>query len=93
MKESIQEMRDEIFHNYGVDVKEMNSEKIRQLSMDLDELGDALSDQEAIANTMKDDMLRAIKGVAQRYKKHFDTIYLFGSDVDQMDDTDIDFEE
>lgn len=90
---TIQERRDNIFRNYGVNVDEMSAIKLRDLITELDQLTDDLEDQEALVNTMKDDMLRAIDGVVRKYKQHFSTIYLFGTDVDDMTDEDIDFDE
>lgn len=90
---TLEERKDNIFHNYGVDVSEMSVLKIRDLITDLDQLADDLEDQEALVNTMKHDMFCAIHEVAQKYKKQFSSIYLFGGDVDVMTDEDIDFDE
>lgn len=90
---TLEERKDNIFHNYGVDVSEMSVLKTRDLIIDLDQLADDLEDQEALINTMKHDMLCAINEVAQKYKKQFGSIYLFGVDVDDMTDEDIDFDE
>lgn len=90
---TIQERKDNIFRTFGANVDEMDIEKIRKFAEELDSLAYDLEDQEALANSMKDDMLRAIKEVVQRYKRHFDVIYLYGNDVDDIEFDDIDFEE
>lgn len=90
---TIQQRRDEIFRNYGTDVDEMNSVRIRDLITALDQLADDLEDQEALVNNMKEDMLSAINEIAEHYKKYFDTIYLFGGNINEMTDEDIEFKE
>lgn len=90
---TIQERRDNIFHNFGANVDEMDIAKIRKFAEELDSLAFDLEDQEALANSMKEDMLRAIKEVAYKYKKHFGSIFVCGIDVDVMSDEDIDYEE
>ena len=90
---TIQEQKDNIYHNYGVDVNEMSTLKLRDLITDLDQLADDLEDQEALVNTMKDDMLRAINEVAQKYKKQFGSIYIFDTDIESITDEDIDVDE
>lgn len=90
---TIQERRDNIFHEYGTDVDTLDSSKLRGLAEELDALADDLEDQEALVNTMKDDMLCAIKEVAYKYKKDLGTIYLYGNDVEDIEFDDVDFEE
>lgn len=90
---TIQERKDMIYHDYGTDVDALDSDKLRALAGELDALADDLEDQEALANTMKDEMIRAISDVALKYKDNFDTIYLYGNDVADIEFDDVDFEE
>lgn len=90
---TIQERKDNIFRNFGADVDEMDITQIRKFAEELDSLAFDLEDQEALINSMKDDMIRAIKEVAQKYKKHFGSIFVCGLDVDVISDEDIECEE
>lgn len=93
MKKTIQEMRDDIYHNYGVDVEDMDSDKMTDLINDLDTLADALADQEAKVEEMKEDLTNTLSRFAEKYKEDFDSIYLFGGDIALVEDNDIDFDE
>ena len=90
---TIQERKNNIYHDYGVDVGEISATKIRDLITELDQLADDLEDQEALVDAMKNDMLHAIDEIVQKYKEHFSIISLFGVDVDNMTNEDIDFVE
>lgn len=90
---TIQERKDIIYHNYGADVDNLDSNQLRAFAEELDFLANDLEDQEALANTMKHEMIRAINDVALKYKDKFDTIYLYGNDVASIEFDDVDFEE
>ena len=89
---TIQEHRDNIFHNYGTDVDTLDSSKLRGLANELDYLADELEVQEATVNTMKHDVARTLSELANKYKNKFDPIYLFGGDISTIEDDDIEFD-
>ena len=93
MAKSMQTMREEIYHNYNVDVEDMDADKLDSLIHDLQELSRERTFYEEHLNKMKADMIGAINEIADKWKNTFDAIYLFGTNIINMDDTDVDADE
>lgn len=89
----IQELRNEIYHNYSVDVDEMDAHKVGNLIDALDELQGVLEEHERKLNSMRHDLIDAIHEIAEKYQDDFDTIYLFGNDVESIENDDIDVDD
>ena len=88
---TIQERRNFIFHNYGTDVDTLDSSKLRGLIQELDYLADDLKEREAKITTIKQEIIRALSDIADKYRGTFSTIFLFDGNISLIDEEDIDF--
>ena len=92
---AIQDCRDNIYHNYGVDVSALDVNELRELASELDYLADERERLETQIQEMRVDLIKNLHLLDKKYQDQglTGTISINGTELRYITDTDIDYEE